>query len=94
MLEKYRQLLNNDEALTDEERRTLMEEMAERLDRMNKQLRKERGDQDSNLEEALAERRKKREGLKSMLDHATLSADSVTQDYMKRLYQLALDQED
>jgi hypothetical protein len=94
MLEKYRQLLNNGEALTDEERRTLMEEMAERLDRMNKQLRKERGDQDSNLEEALAERRKKREGLKSMLDHATLSADSVTQDYMKRLYQLALDQED
>lgn len=35
MLEKYRQLLDNGEALTDEERRALMEEMAERLDRMN-----------------------------------------------------------
>jgi len=86
MLEKYRQLLDNGEALTDEERRALMEEMAERLDRMNKQLRKERGDQDMNLDEALAARRKKREGLKAMLDQATLSADSVTQDYMKRLY--------
>lgn len=39
-----------------------------------------------NLEDALAGRRKKREGLKAMLDQATLSADSVTQDYMKRLH--------
>lgn len=85
MLEEFRARLTGGTPLTDGERQQLLDEMSDRLERMDGLLAREKGEQGRHLEDMLALRRKKKEDLKTKFTQVQAGADSKDKEFSDKL---------
>lgn len=71
------------------EKQQLLEEMSDRLDRMGKLLSSEQGSQGRKLEDVLAARRRKKEGLKEKYLEAQEQAEAKGREFSERVMRIA-----